>query len=368
MNVLVTLVTYQESRTAYFLKEMLENKNIDCFFNISYHVSGKADQVQVQVKSEDVEKAVHVMMEIRDTYGKNLDTIRPGLNVRRIIVPTDFSIGSENACLYAIHLAQKIKAEVKILHVYEPPVVDDYIKKQMATYEEYFSSILEDTERRSNASMLSFIQKLKEYMEAQKIENVRIHSSIAMGDAIRRIQGISRVYKPDVIVLGTLGFEEDSRSILAGVAGDFIKSLEIPVYAIPGPCSHRDFEKLQILYATDFNENDHTSLNRLLSITESFEKSITCIHIDTAHNPSKKERMDELNQFLEKEYSEHTIRCHLIEDKDVIHGIRDFAEKNRINLLSFTTQKRGIFEKLFRPNLLKKILQDSNLPILIFPS
>lgn len=368
MNVLVTLVTYQESRAAYFLKGMLENEDIDCFFNISYDVGGKEDQVRVQVRSEDVEKAVQVMMDIRDTYGKDLDAIKPDMSVRRIIVPTDFSIGSENACHYAIHLAQRINAEIKVLHVYEPPVVDDYIKKQMATYEEYFSNTLEDTERRSKASMLSFIQKLKEYMDAHKIENVRIHSSIVMGNTIRRIQGISKVYNPDMIVLGTLGFEEDSKSLFAGVASDFIKSLEIPVYAIPGPFSPRDFEKLQILYATDFNENDHTSLNRLLSITEPFEKSITCVHIDTAHNPSKKERMNELNEFLEKEYSEHTIRCRLIEDKDVIHGIRDFADKNHINLLSFTTQKRGIFEKLFRPNLFKKILQESNLPILIFPS
>ena len=71
---------------------------------------------------------------------------------------------------------------------------------------------------------------------------------------------------------------------------------------------------------------------------------------------------------LKEEYGAHHIRCQLIEDEDVYHGIKEFAARNQINLLSFTVHKRGIFEKLFKPNLFKKILQESNLPILLFPS
>jgi hypothetical protein len=77
--------------------------------------------------------------------------------------------------------------------------------------------------------------------------------------------------------------------------------------------------------------------------------------------------MNELNKMLRMEYGQYKIECCLIEDEDVFHGIKEFASKNRINLLSITTQKRGIFEILFKPNLFKKILQESNLPMLIFP-
>jgi len=368
MNVLVTLATYQRAKTAYFLKENLENENIDCFFDITYNIEKQKDQVKVQVRGEDVETAVKVMLGIKDKYGKDIEDIEPALDIRRIIVPVDFSIGSEHACYYAIHLAQKIKAEIKILHVYENPVADDFIKKQMATYEEYVTKTLEDTEKKVKADIVSFTDKLKNYMDAQKIKNIRIHSSTAMGGIIQRIRVISKNYKPDLIVLGTLGKKEESKSVFAGVANEITKNLEIPLYAIPGPFSTRDFDRLNILYATDFNEKDHTSLNRLLGIMEPFDKRITCIHIDTAHNPSKKERMDELNTFLKEEYCEHEIYCRLIEDEDVYQGIHRFAEENNINLLSFTTEKRGIFEKLFKPNLFKKVLQEANLPILIFPS
>ena len=368
MSTLVTLATYRESKTAHFLKETLENENIECFFNVFFDVEKNSDLVRVQVKEENVEKSIQVMMGIREKYGNDIDKLEPVLDLRKIIVPADFSEGSENACYYAVHLAQKIKAEIKVLHVYEKPVDDDCIRKQAGTFEKYVTQALEDVEKRAKARMVALITKIREYMDAHQIQNVRIHSTVAMGNIIRRIESISKIYKPDMIVLGTLGRKEESRSVFVGIANQIVHNLQIPVYAVPGPFAPGDFERLEILYATDFNEKDHTSLDQLLKVLEPFDKTITCVHIDTAQNPSERERMDELNDFLKKEYDQHEIHCRLIEDADVIHGIRESAGQNNIKLLSFTTRKRGIFEKLLKPNLFKKILQEANLPILIFPS
>ena len=367
MPTLVTLATYEQSKTAYFLKEKFENENIDCFFAIISTTEGKWDVVRVQVKEEDVERAIKVMLRIKDEHGMDIEKIEPANLLRRILVPTDFSKGSEYACYYAIHLAQKINAEIKLLHTYDDPVSDLSIKES-ATYLDYLKSTLKETEKKAKTGIVDFTHKMKAYMGSQKIKEVRIHSYIAMGNIIGKIKEISKEYKPEVIVLGTIGKREDSKSVLTGLVNAIISGLEIPVYAIPGPRSQEDFEHANILYATDFNEKDHNSLERLLKIVEPFDKQVTCIHIDTAHNPAKIERMDELNLQLKKEYSQHDIKCYLFEDEDVYHGIKDFADSNQINLISFTVHKRGIFEKLFKPNLFRKILQESNLPILLFPS
>jgi nucleotide-binding universal stress UspA family protein len=327
----------------------------------------RLETVKVQVKEEDVERAIKIMMRIKDAYGKEIEEIEPADRIRRIIVPTDFSKGSENAAQYAVHLAQKLKAEIKILHVYENPIDSSRIKRS-STFEDFEDQVQKEREKQAQASIIAFTQKIKDYIIAHAIENVKVHSTIVIGHVVRRIKLISKIYNPDFIVLGTVGREEESKSIFAGVANEIIEGLEIPVYAIPGPRSSKDFENVNILYATDFNEKDHTSLNQLLKVTEPFDKRITCVHIDTEQNPAKREKLDELNKFLEKDYSQHKIFCRFIEDQDVYHGLKAYADKNNINLLSFTTRKRGIFNKLFKPNLFKQILQDANLPILIFPS
>jgi len=366
MNSLITIATYEESKTACFLKEVLENEHIDCYIAYSFNLEKSTDEVQFQVREDDVERAVKIMLAIQEKYGRKIEELEPVSRPYRILVPTDFSRGSEYASQYAIQLAKRLGAEIKVLHVYENPIIDVSVKES-ATFESYAIHLRKEMEKKAREGIAAFLQRMKEYMEGEGISDIRIHSTIAMGNIIRRIRKISEIYEPDLMVLGTVGRREAPKSILAGVAEEIINRLRIPVYAIPGPCTGKDFEKSRILYATDFNESDNSSLNQLLKIVEPLNVSITCIHIDTAHNPSDDKKMDELNNMLSKEYSQHEIQCCMIEDTDVYHGIKDFAEMNHINLLSLTTQKRGIFEKLFRPNLFKKILQESNLPILIFP-
>jgi nucleotide-binding universal stress UspA family protein len=307
------------------------------------------------------------MLNIKDQYGKDIEDLEPDSFAKKIIVPTDFSIGSENACYYAIHLAQKMGAEIKILHVYENPVGEIHVK-ETATLESFSAKLFIEMEKKANDKIIELLQRIKDYMRIHDIRDVKVHSSTIMGNVVARIKGVCNLYQPDLLVLGTIGKRETSDSILTGVSKAIIRDLGIPVFAIPGPIKFQDIEKMNILYATDFNEKDHTSLDALLKILAQFEKRINCIHIDTERNPVKVERMDELNKFLNKEYDQHEIYCSIIEDDNVYHGMNKFAERNKINLLSFTTQKQGIFKKLFRPNLFKKILQEANLPILIFPS
>ena len=367
MPTLVTIATYDQSKTACFLKEKLENEDIDCFFAVLSTNGGEWEEVRVQVKEDDVERAIRIMLRIKDEHGMDIEKIEPASIPRRILVPTDFSKGSEYACQYAMYLADKIHAEIKLLHVYPDPISDLRIKES-ATYLDYLESAVRENEKKAKTGILDFTYRMKAYMDLQRMGNIRIHSTLAMGNIIDNIKGISKKYNPDFIVLGTVGKREDSLSVLAGLAKSILSGLEVPVYAIPGPCTPGDFKHLNILYATDFNEEDHHSLESLLKIVDPFDKTVTCIHIDTEHNPAKTERLEELNSQLSEQYGEHHISCQLIEDQDVYHGIKEFAARNQINLLSFTVHKRGIFEKLFRPNLFKKILQESNLPILLFPS
>lgn len=367
MHTLITIATYEQSKTACFLKEKLESESIDCFFSIINTEQGDWEQVRVQVQEEDVERAIKIMMSIKEEYGMDIENIEPSPIARRIIVPTDFSKASEYACHYAIHLSQKINAEIKLLHVFQDPASGLRIKES-ASFMEYLRDAQRQTELQAKTGMIDFTNKMKGYLAAQGHKAIQIHSTLVMGNIISSIRGITKEYKPDFIVLGTEGRREDSRSILGGLANTIISSLEVPVYAIPGPCSPEDFDKVKILYATDFNEKDNRSLEQLLRIMEPFDKQITCIHIDTEHNPAKTERMDELNLQLKSDFVQHDIRCQLIEDDDVFYGLKDFVGRNGVSLLSFTVHKRGIFEKLFKPNLFKRILQESNLPILLFPS
>lgn len=367
MKKIVTLATYRWAKTAYFLKERLEIEGVNCFLSYVTNLQKNRDEVRVQVEMSDVEKAIKLMLRIKDEYGKDIEDIEPAEHVRRIVVPTDFSAESENACLYALHLARKLKAEIKVLHVYENPIDDVSIRKS-SSFEDYAESVSMEVEEAAKTGLLGFTQRIRNYMTSADMLDVKVHSSLVMGNIVKKIGEVCQLYAPDFAVLGIAGKKSGSKAILTGLADALIRDLSIPLYAIPGTSGKINPEQMNVLYATDFNEQDHVSLNQLLDLLNPFETRIDCIHIDAAQNPSSEMRMDELNTFLDEKYSGQDIHCYLIEDEDVIHGIQEFATNNHINLLSFTFQKRRIFEKLFKPNLFKKILHEASIPILIFPS
>lgn len=363
MSIIVTIATYRQPSTAYFLKEQLEAESIDCFF--SKTLGG--DEIKVQVNGDHVEKAVKVLLRIQEEFGKLPENYAPRDMVRKIIVPTDFSSSSEYACHFAIHLAQKIKAEIKLLHIFDNPMLNMGLRES-ATYMDYVHSTIAEVERHVNAELVAFTTKMKSYMHSRDIDGVRIHSSMVMGSVLPGIKGIAKSYEPDFVVLGTATTSGGSESVLGGLADTLVQGLGIPLCAIPGPISGEHVHQFQVLYATDFNENDNSSLESLLRILEPFEKRISCIHVATDPQPAKRERMDELNMMLQHKYGEYEIQCMLIEDDDIVNGIKDFAAADKSNLISFTIHKRGIFDKLFKPNLFRKIMREANMPVLLFPS
>jgi nucleotide-binding universal stress UspA family protein len=367
MKTLVTIATYKQSETACFLREKLQDQNINCFFVHLGGVEDKTEFTRVQVDTDDVEYALKVMMNIKDAYGKKIEELKHTQAVPQILVPTDFSNSAEDAARYAVHLGEKLKAEINLLYVFENPVID--VKMHSSeTFETYIYQFAHEEEQKAKAEMIDFSDKIRSYMEEMKINDVVVHSSVAMGNVVRTLKRVCRTCKPDMIILGTEGTAEGPKSVLTGVAKGLVSDLKIPLFAIPGQYPVEDIKKMKILYATDFNENDNDSLSQLLRITEPFQKQIACVHIDTAHNPANEKRIDDLNESLKKEFGQHNIECILIDYVNVYQGLKDFAHANKINLLSFTIHKRSIFDLLFMPNLFKKILQESNLPILIFPS
>jgi hypothetical protein len=50
MNSLITIARYEQANAACFLKEVLEDEDIECYIAYSFNLEKNADEVQFQVK------------------------------------------------------------------------------------------------------------------------------------------------------------------------------------------------------------------------------------------------------------------------------------------------------------------------------
>lgn len=365
-DILISIATYKELSKAVFLKERLESEDIECFLadeNFHETASKYITGVKVQVRGCDVERSIKVMLKVNELYGQ----IDVEEEYKKILVPIDFSTYSFNACQYAIGLAQKLNAEIKLLHIYDDPLVDAINVKKSATYLEYAAQVINEAERKAKDEMVKFSNELRAQLDDDDLKNIRIHYSILKGSPDIEIATLSDTYKPEVIILGTRGSGEKTSDLIGSVTTKVIERTKVPILTIPENCVYTGINRINILYGTDFYDSDFTSFHKLLAITGNLDVKIFCIHIETEEpKPWKETKMNELNDHLAKEYNNVDVECHLIESEDLLKGMQEFIDENQIDIISFTSPKRSIFYKLLNPNNLKKMVYQSKIPMLIF--
>jgi len=369
-NILVTIVTFKKLHVGCFVKEKFEVEGIECFLTdegIKTTNRNIPQGIKLKVRATQTEKAIRAILQIHKDY--DLDKIEQDSSFKdkkKILVPVDISKYSLNACEYAFGIAEKIDAEVKLLYVYKDPTLTGPVK-HTTSWQKHEEIEVAEAYSKAQARLLKFGNELKEYIGKEMLKKVKMHFALLRGEPEDVIVALCKRYMPDLVIMGPKGKDEKKSAFIGSVTTRVIEHTKFPVLTIPKSATYQGLGLINIMYATNFNETDNSSLNKLLDIVSPFNTKIHCIHIDIKNDPLKQGKVDELNQFLKKEYRNDNIQCQLFESSDVIKGLEDFIEKIHIDWISFSNPQRTLFYQTFHPNKLKKIVSTSKIPMLVFP-
>lgn len=146
-------------------------------------------------------------------------------NIRKILVPIDFSHCAMKALEYAAFLSSKFDASVEALHVWEPP---QYILPDSLIHVpgEPSQSLSEFMFRKAKDEMDSFIGKVKDKFRG------KLQARIENGEAFETILRISAEGAFDLIVMGTHGRTGFSHFVLGSVAERVVRKSHCPVLTL----------------------------------------------------------------------------------------------------------------------------------------
>ncbi len=358
---------------AQVIKGHLEAEGIECYLkDINIIHSAVPGGVKVRVSSKNLEKALRIVEKVnekirdenRDSPDETFDS-----NVQKILVPIDFSDYSINACKYAVGLAEKLNAEIKLLHVYYNPVVNSMPLTDTYYYQVNMDEIIREIELRAKQNMEKFYCDLKDKLEKDNIQGVKIDYALVRGVASDEIVEMSKAYKPEVIIIGTRGQGEKENDLIGSVAVKVIENTKVPVLAIPEDAIYLGINTINIMYATNFDESDNMAIRKLMNIISSFDFRLFCVHIGNLKTKQwDKAKMDNFKDNLKKDYKDYEIECAIIEEDDFLIGVQKYIRKKKIDILAMVTHKRNIIAKLFNPSLAKKVFFHSNIPLFVFHS
>jgi nucleotide-binding universal stress UspA family protein len=368
---IITVVTCPYSR-AQLIKARLESEGIECFLShINLIQPGIAAGVQVRINEKDADQAFSIIEGMKEISAKSKqETLKAMKSIRRILVPVDFSDTSINACSFALGLAQKLKAEVKLLYSYFNPIIssEPYFEGQSFNY--MIDSAILGVETEARKKMTALKSKLKKQIEEENLNFVRITSSLDRGIPEHVIQKHITSYKPGIVIMGTRGMGKSEVNYLGSVTKKVIEKAKVPVLLIPEKSIFSGMQYInRVLYATNFEESDFRSLRRLMTLVRPFNMIIHVAHISVEGTDSLDHaKMANLKEHLEKEYEDFKFICDVIRHEDIILGLQDYIESKEIDLIALTTHKRGIIERFFNPSIAKKMIFHSYVPLLVFHS
>jgi nucleotide-binding universal stress UspA family protein len=277
--------------------------------------------------------------------------------MKTILFPTDFSEASENAAHYLMGLAGQVGiTEVILLHSYAtegPSIV-------------YMSDLTEpvvirqDEARAESAVRLNDFRTRLAAMTESDLEIDTISGDKSLDVAIPEI---IRERNIDMVVSGIESFGKTTDHSSGTKAIKIALDLQVPVLIIPADAAYQRIETL--LLSCDLkNVARSVPKDKLANLLKELGARLLVVNIDFENRhyyPDTLIEQSELHQALDATGAEYFY----IEHKDIVHGIIEFADEKKVQMIITIPKEHGVFDRLFHPGVTKKLASVSPLPIML---
>jgi nucleotide-binding universal stress UspA family protein len=151
-------------------------------------------------------------------------------NFNRILVPTDFSNCSQEACETASTLALKFGSSIELLHVNEPPGWQGFVIPELVVSlpNEGSTSLDSFVETRTRRLLDQLVEKL------QRAGVSQVRHRMESGEPSGIILRIANEEHFDLVVMGTHGRTGFERLVVGSVAERVVREASCPVLTVRG--------------------------------------------------------------------------------------------------------------------------------------
>ena len=276
--------------------------------------------------------------------------------MKKILVPTDFSVNANNALVYALHLKKDEDVRIILLHVIEIDlaIVDMPIPS---------GSAYEAKKEAAEATLAAQVSLACEQTK-RKDDSNKIRTLIKAGNPVTLIKDTATDEGVDIIIMGARGKKVSGLDKFLGTrSSDIAQESDHPVMIIPEDVYFKPI--VQLAYASELLPSDPYEVWKALKLIAPFSPIVRYVHVTT--NPSDMEDMEtqQMKEFVESQPESLQILFHNVQGKNIEEEIEDFCQTYDVDLLVMFHKKQNIFYRMLVTSHTKKILTKIQLPILV---
>lgn len=146
-----------------------------------------------------------------------------------------------------------------------------------------------------------------------------------------------------------------------------IMDANCPGWLIPHGTTYHSPQK--IVYATDYNQKDPESINKLVELTGKFSPHITALHIIDSDDQKEQEKLSEFRDRVTSRINYDKIKVESLIDekgKGLAENLNDYAVNAGTHLIVLLKANSNFFERIFQSSSTKKVIKKARLPLLIY--
>jgi len=275
------------------------------------------------------------------------------MNIRSILVPTDFSPCSLNALRIAVQLAQQFNARLHLVHAIRVPTPHAGVSAR-ALVDPIVQGIGEEVE--------AHWARLEG--EVPGLASVKYEHQVFRAHALDAIYTAMKTGKADLIVMGTKGSHSSLEKMLGGVSTDVIRMGEVPVLVVPEAVEQ--FRPERIALAADFKQTESfASLDILKRLVMLFSSEIWVVNV-TDGDPQRFASLVESFK-VDKFLASTPHRFETVKSDSVTKGLFRFVADNRLDMLVMMPRRHGLFDRIFSSSQTQKVAMAIQVPLLAVP-
>ncbi len=270
--------------------------------------------------------------------------------IKRILIPYDFS-ETAGACLnHAVHLASRFSAELFLLHIIETSTFPGLIAHA-------FSGFEKKAEESSN-------EKLQELAEQLTREHgLKVTILTEAGKIYKRIVHVARQAHIDLVVMGSHGDAAGSYSAGSNTV-KVVQECSCPVISIHPNTPFNDFDRIAL--PIDDSPESRQKVNFAMEIARKFGSSVTVIGLTTSSNEDYLRKFRIKVEQVEDFLLEHGIKSDSVfrAGEDIAKNTLEAARELNASLLVIMTEQEPSLSGLLMGSYASKIVNRSTIPVM----
>jgi nucleotide-binding universal stress UspA family protein len=276
--------------------------------------------------------------------------------MKTILVPTDFSPAANNAAKYALHIARKVKAGIKLCNAIKVPA-ESAFAAQVAWPLEDLESLKDGSDAELN--YLTGILENEWLIEKDDFQ-LRIQRATGVGSVTDYIRNLVSDEHINLVIMGMSGANMFSRFILGSNSRDLISKADFPLLLIPK--SHIFTPIKKIGFATDLSTTDIDILHSLARFASYFNAEILISHVLQTPGQNQKQ-IDAFLSDVTCKVDYPNIYYRSLQSDSINNGLHWLTENGQISILVMVHRDYSFFNH----NYTQKLAVKSKVPLMILP-